>query len=218
MRIEAALRGDLERYMREELADAEKAVTVGVHETGRDVQVALRVDTERGLGRRLSRSWRLKLYPKGQASLGAAAVVYTKAPELVRTFDEGATIRSENGLFLAIPTPAAPARGTDRKRLSPSNFPEARFGPLRYVYVRANLSLLVVDNQRERQGKRGGYARSRSKRALKTGYGLQTVPMFYLVPQVRLKRRLNVKAVSAGASRNLARNIDQAFRRLPRRS
>lgn len=217
MRLTAALRGDLERYMREELSDAERAVTVGVHETGLDVKAALRADTERGLGRRLSKSWRHNSYPKAQYSLEAAALVYTKAPELIRAFDEGATIKSKEGSFMAIPTAFAPKRGIGRKRITPSNFPEHRFGPLRYVYIRSNLSALVVDNQRKRKGKHGGFARSRSKRALATGKGLWTVPMFYLVPQVRLKRRLNVAAVTESAASKLARNIDDAFRRLPRR-
>ena len=152
--------------------------------------------------------------PVDTAALEAAAVVRTKAPMLVRAFEEGAKIRSADGLFLAIPTEAAPKQGVGRKRISPSTFPEHRFGALRYVYVKKGLSLLVVDNQRERKGKRGGYTLSRSKRALKTGYGLQTVPMFVLVPQVNLKRRLNVKRIEQQELRQLARNIDHAFRAL----
>ena len=214
MRIDAALQGDLARYMREELSLAERAVTMGVTMTARELKSALRGDTERGLGRRVARSWRLDTYPKSGASLTAAAVVRTKAPELIRAFEDGAKIRSADGLFLAIPTEAAPSRGVGRKRLTPSTFPEHRYGQLRFVYVKKGLSLLVVDNQRERKGKSGGYALSRSKRALKTGYGLVSVPMFILVPQVRLKRRLNVKAIERSEAARLARNIDRAFEML----
>lgn len=72
----------------------------------------------------------------------------------------------------------------------------------------------MADNQR--QSKRGGFALSRNKRALRTGRGLATVPMFVLVPQVRLKKRLNVDATYAAARARLAGNIDDAFRQFDR--
>ncbi len=74
------------------------------------------------------------------------------------------------------------------------------------------MSLLVVDNQRNKKG--GGYALSRSKKALKTGYGLSTVPMFWLVPQVRVRTRLGVSRIVEGESRRMAELIDREFRRL----
>jgi len=214
MRIKAALGGNLEAYMAEELRLGEMAVTGGVRNTVTDVKHALRVDVVRGgLGRKLSKSWRSKMYPGTGHSLGAAGVVYTKSEKLIRAFDLGQTIRSADGFWLAIPTEHAPARGYGRKRINPSNFPEDRLGKLRFVY-RPKVSLLVVDNQRHRKGKRGGYALSRSKQALKSGHGLSTVIMFFLVPQVRLKRRLNVRGVADREAAQVARQIDQEYRRL----
>jgi hypothetical protein len=215
MRIGAALQGNLEKFMADELQLAESAVTGGVQNTTKGLKSALRDDVVRaGLGRKLSRSWRSATYPKHGHSLSAAAVVYTKADKLIDAFESGKVIRSQNGFWLAIPTPSAPKRGANRKRLTPSNFPENRFGPLRFVYRPSGVSLLVVDNQRQSKGKRGGYVRSRSKRALATGYGLSTVPMFFLVKQVRLKRRLNVRLIADRESRKLAREIDREFQRL----
>jgi len=215
MLIKAALLGDLEKYMAEELALTKRAVTGGVHHTTLELKEDLRDDVVRaGLGRRLSRSWRSEVYPKHSASLGAAGSVFTKAPTLIRAFDEGAVIRSKSGFWLAIPTPSAPKYGVGRKRINPSNFPENRFGRLRFVYRPSGVSLLVVDNQRERKGKRGGYALSRSKRALATGHGLSTVPMFFLVPQVRLKRRLNVNRRAEYRLGRMALEIDREFERL----
>ncbi len=218
-RIAAALEGNLEQYMKDELALAEKAVTAGVRRTGVETKFALRDDVVRGgLGRRLSNTWRLALFPENGVSLGAAAVISTKAPLLIEAFDKGVTIKSSEGLWLAIPTPSAPKLGIGRKRLTPKNFPEHRYGKLRFVYRKSGVSLLVVDNQRLRKGKRGGYTLSRSKRALASGYGLSTVPMFFLVPQARLKRRLNVSKVSDRAASKLARNIDSAFTQLDQRT
>ena len=44
---------------------------------------------------------------------------------------------------------------------------------------------------RARTGKRGGFSRA-SASALRTGRGLVTVPMFILVPQVTVRKRLEV--------------------------
>ncbi|MGR3825234.1 MAG: DUF6441 family protein [Salipiger marinus] len=219
-RLEAALQGDLRRYLEEELDLAKRAVTKGVHKQSTVLKHALRADViAGGLGRKLARSWQQENYPKGNVSLNAASYVFSKAEKLVAAFEEGATIRASKKRFLAIPTPAAPKSGRKGVRLTPSNFPEDRFGPLRFVYVKGGTSLLVVDNQRT--SKRGGYGLSRNKRALKTGYGLQSVPMFWLVPQVRLRRRLNADAVEKAVVSKLAAEIDAAFnemrrRRLPR--
>ena len=92
---------------------------------------------------RHANSWRDKHYPNQK--LDAASLVYTKAPQIIRAFDEGAVIRSRRGRFLAIPTENAPRKGTDGKRISPSTFPEHRFGPLRFVPRPSGPSLLVED-------------------------------------------------------------------------
>lgn len=209
-----ALLGDLRKYYAEELALERRAVTEGIEETAEDLLFDLRRDVvSGGLGVRLSKSWRVKHYPgRNKYSLGAASEIRTGAPKLIRAFNEGMVIKSSEGLWLAIPTKEAPKRGVGRKRLTPSNFPENRFGPLRFVYRKTGPSLLVVDSQR--QTKKGGYTRSRSKRALKTGYGLSTVIMFTLHKQVRMKRRLNVRRIAGAVPNQMPGNIDRAFRRL----
>lgn len=215
-RLEAALEGNLVDFMAEELDLTERAVTSGVHGRADRLKAALRQDViSGGLGRRVARSWQSKNYPTHGASLGAAAYVYTKAETLIEAFDAGVTIKSRDGFWLAIPTPSAPKRGMGRKRINPSNFPEHRFGPLRFVYRPQGASLLVVDNQR--QTKAGNYTLSRSKRALSSGNGLSTVPMFWLIPQARLRRRLNVGAVTRAVAAGLAGDIDAAFKTTRRR-
>jgi hypothetical protein len=114
---------------------------VGTKEAGRSLRTELRRQvTSAGLGQRLANSWRDKHYPNQK--LDAASLVYTKAPQIVRAFDEGAVVRSKRGRFLAIPTENAPRRGTDGKRISPSTFPEHRIGPLRFVPRQSGPSLL----------------------------------------------------------------------------
>ena len=128
----AAITRSLQADMQAELRDLERATAVGTKEAGRGLKTELRRQVaSAGLGQRLANSWRDKHYPNQK--LDAASLVYTKAPQIIRAFDEGAVIRSKRGRFLAIPTENAPRKGTDGRRISPSTFPEHRFGPLRFV-------------------------------------------------------------------------------------
>ena len=66
---------------------------------------------------------------------------------------------------------------------------------LRFIYRRGAPSLLVAENMRARTGKRGGFAKG-SASALRSGRGITTVVMFILVPQVSLRKRLDVNAAA----------------------
>lgn len=194
MRLKASIQGNLHQFIECQKSAAETAVTAGVQEITDRIKNDLRTQvTAAGLGSKLAKSWQSKLYPKGKKSIAAAGWVFSKAPKLIRAFDEGALIRGKNVSFLAIPTDAAPKRGVGGKRISPSNFPEHALGKLRFVPRKGAPSLLVVDSL---QAGKGGRFRKASKVALKTGRGLTTVVMFILVPQVNLKKRLNYKSVA----------------------
>jgi hypothetical protein len=127
MKLAAAIARSLQADMQAELRDIELAVASGTRDAGHGLRTELRRQvTSAGLGQRLANSWRDKHYPNQK--LDAASLVYTKAPQIIRAFDEGAVIRSRRGLFLAIPTENAPKKGTDGRRISPSTF---RAAPVR---------------------------------------------------------------------------------------
>ncbi|MBM3950764.1 MAG: hypothetical protein FJ311_04850 [Rhodospirillales bacterium] len=192
MRLQAAIEGDLKRFLAEEVKAAEEAVTAGVREATDGLKQDLRRQIAgAGLGQRLANTWRSEVYPKGARSIRAAGLVFSKAPNIVRVYEEGAVIRSKHGFFLAIPTPAAGRFGDGRRKMTPGLWERMHGARLRFVYRRRGPSLLVADNRRARTGRRGGFARA-SERALRTGRGLVTVPMFLLVPQVTLRKRLDV--------------------------
>jgi Family of unknown function (DUF6441) len=108
--------------MQTEVRDIERAVAAGTREAGRGLRTELRRQVaSAGLGQRLANSWRDRHYPNQK--LDAASLVYTKAPQIIRAFDEGAVIRSRRGRFLAIPTENAPRKGADGRRIKPSTFP-----------------------------------------------------------------------------------------------
>ena len=100
-------------------------------------------------------------------------------------------IRSADGFWLAIPTEAA-GKGLRGGRITPGEW-ERRTGlRLRFIYRRSGPSLLIAE---ARLSKRGRAVRSRSK----TGRGLTSVPIFLLVPQVRLRKRLDLERPAEAA-------------------
>ena len=197
MRLQLDITPDLVAAMAAEITAGEKAVTAAMREAGPGLKTAWRGQiTGAGLGRRLANSIRLATYPKAGESLNAAALVWSKAPVIIGAHDTGPLIRSRNGFWLAIPTPAA-GKGTKGGRISPGEW-ERRSGlRLRFVYRRAGPSLLVAEG---RLNSRGIGVASRSK----TGRGRTTVPIFLLVPQVKLPKRLD-----------LARDADRALDSVP---
>jgi hypothetical protein len=158
MKLAASIVRSLQADMQAELRDIERAVTSGTRDAGRGLKAELRRQVaSAGLGQRLANSWRDKHYPNRK--LDAASLVYTKAPQIIRAFDEGALIRSRRGRFLAIPTENGPRKGTDGKRISPSTFPEHRFGRLRFVPPPSGPSFLVVDGVRASFSRKSGELR-----------------------------------------------------------
>src|SRR5918994_7517587 len=214
MKLATTLARSLQADMQAELRDLERAVATGTRDAGRGLKSELRRQVAgAGLGQRLANSWRDKHYPNQR--LDAASLVYTKAPQIIRAFDEGAVIRSRRGRFLAIPTESAPRKGTDGRRISPSTFPEHRFGPLRFVPRPSGPSLLVVDGLRasfsRKTGELRGFRRG-TDRARTRGDGLTTVVMFLLAPQVKLSRRLDVARAAERWSAQLPALVDQELR------
>ena len=117
--------------------------------------------------------------------MNAAALVYSRASPVVTAFDEGALIRAQNAFWLAIPTEAA-GHGIGGKRMTPEEWERRRGIKLRLVPRRGQPSLLVADSARINT--RGVAVVSRSK----TGRNQVTAPVFILVPQVRLSKRLDL--------------------------
>jgi hypothetical protein len=214
MKLAASITRSLQADLQAELRDIERAVVSGTRDAGRGLKTELRRQVaSAGLGQRLANSWRDKHYPNQK--LDAASLVYTKVPQILRAFDEGAVIRSKRGHFLAIPTENAPRKGTDGRRISPSTFPEHRFGPLRFVPRQSGHSLLVVDGLRASYSRQSGELRGfrrATDRARRSGQGLTTVVMFLLAPQVKLRKRLDVTRAAERWSAQLPALIERQLR------
>lgn len=205
MRIQVNFDPDLRQIMAAEAMSGEIAVTRSMRLAGRAVKANWRDQiTRAGLGQRLPRTIRDKAFPETGESIDAAALIWSKAPEIVGAFDRGVTIRSKDGFYLAIPLPAAGPRG--RRKITPGLW-ESRTGiRLRFVYRRGRASLLVADDARI--SARGMAARKGGRRRRDgTLTGAQTVPIFVLVPQVRLQKRLDLSAGVQGVLGRLPQMI-----------
>jgi len=185
MRLKIELKPDIVALMQAEIAAGEKAVSAAMREAGTSLKSAWRGQiTGAGLGTRLGNSIRLASFPKSGDSLNAAALVWSKAPVIIGAHDTGPLIRSKDGFWLAIPTPAA-GKSAKGGRITPGEW-ESRTGlRLRFIYRRRGPSLLVAEG---RLNSKGRAVASKSK----TGRGVATVPIFLLVPQVKLRKRLDL--------------------------
>jgi hypothetical protein len=185
MRLTINIRPDLAALMAAAIAAGERAVTAAVREAGAGLRLGWRGQiTGAGLGARLANSIRSEVFPRAGASLSAAAVVWSKAPVIIGAHDAGPLIKARNGLWLAIPTPAA-GKTLGGRRITPATW-ERRTGlRLRFVHRRSGPSLLVAP------------AGLRSP-------GTPAAPIFLLVPQVKLPKRLD-----------LARDAERAHELVP---
>ena len=192
MRLKLQIDPDLAALLAAEVAAGERAVSAAIGKAATDLKIAWRAQiTGAGLGARLARTIRSEAYPNGRPSLNAAALVWSKAPVIVGAHDTGPLIRAKNGLWLAIPTPAA-GKSLRGGRITPGEWERRRGQRLRFIYRRMGPSLLVAEG---RLDSKGCAMASRSK----TGRGRATVPIFLLVPQVKLPKRLDLARDAARA-------------------
>lgn len=190
---------DLVALLEQEIKAGERAVTAAMKTAGAELKQDWRAQiTRAGLGYRLPRTIRNKTYPTSGDSINAAAFIWSKAPKIVGAHDRGELIRSKSGFWLAIPTEAA-GKGRGGSRLTPGERERRRGMRLRFIYRRNGPSLLVAE--KARINTRGLAVASRAK----TGRGHVSSPIFLLVPQVKLKKRLD-----------LARDADRVAGAVPR--
>ena len=110
---------------------------------------------------------------------------------IIGAHDTGPLIRSKDGFWLAIPTPAA-GKSTRGGRITPGEW-ERRTGlRLRFIYRRRGPSLLVAKGRLNIKG------RAVASR-LKAGRGVVTAPIFLMFPQVKLTKWLDLNSGSERA-------------------
>lgn len=230
--VSARVDGDLRAVLREVQDDASDALREGVGiATGR-LQGDLRTQTRAaGLGEGLTKAWQAELYPRRASTktLHPAGLVYSKAVVLHDAFVAGATITARRGRYLVIPTREAEAMGfattTEGRGGKYIAFNRLR----RAAQYRAAIAKLGAENIRDiplPNGRRlivyrvpdgrGKGRVFRGPRLTRVGFRRgQDVPLFIMVPQVRLAPRLDFDAAVARAENILVRAVDVSLAGMP---
>lgn len=147
-----------------------------------------------GLSSRLANTVRSDVYPKFEVSMGPAALVRVArgTPEKVLAeLESGAVINTARGRFLAIPTENVP-RGPRGARLPPHALEALTGYHLRFAQNRRGTKMLVADTVLS-VGRRGGI-RPATRGRTKQGRKVSSTVFYILVPQVTIKKRLNLMA------------------------
>ncbi len=189
MRLDVKVDGNLKLDMEQEVRVGKLAALGAVTGVGAAIKADWRGQiAQAGLGRRLGNTVRSDVYPKGTGSLNAAALIWSKAKKIVGAFETGVDIRAKNGNWLAIPTPAAGRSGRGG-RITPGEWEKRTGRRLTFIYRRGSTALLI-DTGTTLRGARtmGKDGFSRPAR----GFSNRSVPIFVLVPRVRLSKRLGL--------------------------
>lgn len=218
MKLTATI-GDIKRALEEEVRAGERAAMRAVRAETARLQNELRVQATQAFpaSRNVANAWRARVFPRTGESMSAAGLVWTKVPNIVDAFERGEMIRAKNSRFLAIPT-ATNRQGGRRgakPRVTPAQMVASGQAFLRPLRGREGFVWCLKVRYTGGAGRRRGAlmagnlvriagGRRRADRDALAAQGF--VPMFILLPAVRMPKRLDV----AGAAR-------QALARLPQR-
>ena len=205
MKVSVTVDGDLKAIYGTSLAEGKRAVQRGVSLSGGEVQSDWRGQIAgAGLGSRLQRTIRKRVYPEGRNSLRAAALVWSNAGKIVDAFERGVTIRSENGFYLAIPLPAA-GKQVGGKRITPGLWERKTGRRLQFVFRKGKPPLLVDTGTKaignvmvKKRQRRGGLALSEP-----TTFKNRTIPIFVLKSSVKLPKKLSLMNTANAAQARL---------------
>ncbi len=212
MRLTFRTEEDLQAALHREYLAGERAVTRAMDRAGRAVKRGWRQQIRgAGLGRRLANTIRARRYPEGTVSMDAAALIWSKAPEIVGAFERGALIRSKEGFWLAIPIDrvARRMRGPRNARITPLLWEERTGRRLRFVYRKGRFPLLVDDGTARARRTSDPLSFKASKRRFRRNV---VIPIFVLVPQVKLPKRLDLMGAAEAVAGKVPEWVVQQWR------
>jgi len=230
------LRAAMDQQVRQVAAGLRRAVATAGKQTQDELRAQARAADFRDGGRALANSWRLNVYPRpgvGPSSLRPAALVTSRMADVVRIFETGAVIRAKGRRYLAIPTPI---NRVGNRRSNDGKFPvrvtpQEMFRAGGFVRPTANpavkLWCLKLRTETTKRGRirlyAGPYARvltgnRKGAEAMRRQFAAERrfVPMFFLMRQVSLRKRLNVAQVEARAPGRFAAAAQSELARVAR--
>ena len=228
MKISGSVDGDLAAVADEYRAALSADLRRGMQAAADAVQADLRGQVRAaGLGAGLERAWSQRVYPRaGTRTLDPAGLVFSKSTVLHRAFTEGATIAPRGGRYLVIPTREAEALGYGKTRLGRDGgaIPggqsrrASQYGAAVRALGKANIRVVPLARGRKLVVYRVPDGRGRGKRLGARGRGLSfrrgtDIPIFLMVPVVRLAKRLDFEGTQDRVPGILAAELEAALAR-----
>lgn len=174
------------------------AGTKSVGNATRRMEQRLESATQAAVPGRLWRAWQSTTYPKSGPARDPVGTVWLKGRSDGRTggaiafWSQPGQVRGKRGQFLAIPLPAAGARGRMRD-LTPQEWERRTGRQLRFVPRRGRAALLVLDGGA--LNGRTGTARALTARRKAAGRGEATIPIFVLIPVVPHRNTIAIEPI-----------------------
>jgi hypothetical protein len=238
VRLTAAI-GDLRKVLAAEVRAGERAAMSTVRTETEQVKAELRTQVTTafsGNARGIANAWRSQIFPRSGQSLRPAGLIWTKVPNVIDAFERGVLIRAKGGRkFLAIPTGFNAARGRRGRgakgmRVTPAQMVASGQAFLRpfksgrgFVWCLPLYEARGIGRGRRGRGRTqliaGGIAEigtgNRKGREAWAQNMLERgiVPMFLLLPQVKLTKRLDVKGAAERGLRRLPGRFVAAWER-----
>lgn len=209
MKLDVKIDGNLRLSMDEEIRVGKMAATAAVSGIGAAIKGDWRGQIKgAGLGSRLANTVRSEVYPKGGISLNASSMIWSKAKTIVGAFETGVEITAKNGNWLAIPLPAA-GKSSRGGRITPLEWERRTGRRLTFVYRRGRTALLIDTGTTLRGARvmgRDGFSRPAR------GFRNRSVPIFALVPRVRLQKRLGLYASADRLAQSMGARLIAGWR------
>jgi hypothetical protein len=210
--LDLALRGNLDKFVTDTSDALLRANREAVEAATHAIRDDLRKDLRRAGLAELEKTWRADLYPRRGLAANPAGFVFSRAEYIVEAFERGATIRGKHGNKLAVPIPGSPADQIRNPR-GPGDKVDAarrRFGELKVIpgVPGGRPAMLAAVGGYSASGRFGARKRLKSGRY---GKGAATVPLFWLVENVRLQKRLNVVQIMARGERRFEARLTHAL-------
>ncbi|MCP4356170.1 MAG: hypothetical protein GY793_11215 [Proteobacteria bacterium] len=187
MQIQAAIKGDLNKIIKQKNKRIVKAVNKATRRTVFELRKEMVSQTQRaGLGYGLAKSWQVKIYDKNKDDKFPTGLVYTKSAKIMDGFETGGTRKPLNGKWIAIPSDNVP-KAPGRKRYTPKHWPKS-FPELYFAKDTKGSAYLVGQTVHKTTSKGKKVIRKTTR---KTESEAETVIYFFLVKQTHHVKKLN---------------------------
>jgi len=186
--VRLAWRGDLEDWRRDTYKAHIKSINDAVKEVGGQAKGALRDDvSQAGLGKRLAFTWRGDMVVK-ERSADPAYWIFSRAEDIIASFDRGVVITVAGAKALAVPIPGGPAEklqaypgGGGKVRAA-----EAKWGEL-FVIPEAGDRPAMLAAKEVGFTKSGNLRQRKRTRTGKRRKGtLSALPLFFLFDETKM--------------------------------